>query len=290
MKDVKFLSIAKNMAARSSLTKDLVSDFNKIEERWQKTLESGDAIAVKDLREDLNNDTGSATRVVLLNMSKTLNEVGGYISEMFAEPKDLKSVVQGIFNEATKLREIPYYKYDTTEMDKIVDNMKENSTAITSGILNMINLIESSAKDNTATSDAVKEMAVKAKEFINLVKTNPLFAAKSIVPKQLDTDFIHMGNAAIKQNADINRYRDFCKTVQAIPEKLYILANKFNKPDFNPKFYEMSENCRYLHRMIIFAIEGITAKSVAMAYNLNCIKKTMEDNFVSLNDALSANI
>lgn len=286
-KDLKFRKLVENLSNRSSFTRDVCKSFSDMEDNWHKTLESGNKIDIAALKEDLKNDSGVIAKTVFANMAKTLDEVAAYLDEEFIEDKELPLLAaQGIFNETTKMREIPYYCYNTKVMDSIVDNISEDSKKISVGILDMIRLIENGAKDPNGTALFTKDMALHAKAFLDFIKENALFKPKSVVERSLSADYIYAGNAVIKQNSDRSRYYDYCKVVKAIPEKLRILANRFRSPNLPQDFFEMSENCRYLHLKMVTSVESITANVVAMAYNLKCIRDTFVENYKSLNDAL----
>jgi len=286
-KDLKFRKLVENLSNRSEYTRSVKASFNDMEDRWQKTLESGDKIDIAALKEELKNDTGVITKTVFANMSKTLEEAAGYLDIEFRDLPELPSLAAyGIFNENTKLREIPYYKYNTETMDKIVESMKNDSKSITTGLLDIFRLMENKPNDLIGNDPATREAALKVKEFMDLVKANDLFKPRSVVEKSLSTDYIYAGDAVIKQNNDRVRYKEYCDIVKAIPDKLRILASRFNKPEVPNNFFEMSENCRYLHLKVISMIESLTGRILAMSYNLKCIKDTFIDNYKSLNDAI----
>lgn len=286
-KDLNFRKLVENLANRSEYTRSVQASFNDMEDRWQKTLEAGDAIDIHSLKEELKNDSGVITKTVFANMSKTLEEAAGYLDLEFKEVPELPSMAAyGIFNENTKLKEIPYYKYNTATMDKVVESMKADSKSITTGLLDLVKLLENKPHDLMGNDPATKEAALKIKSFLDLVNSNDLFKPRSIVEKSLSTDYIYAGDAVIKQNADRVRYKEFCDIVKTIPEKLRILAARFNKPDVPDNFFEMSENCRYLHLKVISMVESLTGRVLAMSYNLKCIKDTFVDNYKSLNDAI----
>jgi len=285
-KDLNFRKLVENLANRSEYTRSIQASFNDMEDRWQKTLEAGDAIDIHSLKEELKNDSGVITKTVFANMSKTLEEAAGYLDLEFQEVPELPSSMSYIFNENTKLKEIPYYKYSTAAMDKVVESMKTDSKSITTGLLDLVKLLENRTHDLMGNDPATKEAALKIKSFLDLVRSNDLFKPRSIVEKSLTTDYIYAGDAVIKQNADRVRYKEFCDIVKTIPEKLRILAARFNKPDVPDNFFEMSENCRYLHLKVISIVEGLTGRVLAMSYNLKCIKDTFVENYKSLNDAI----
>jgi len=285
-KDLNFRKLVENLANRSEYTRSIQASFNDMEDRWQKTLEAGDAIDINALKQELKNDSGVITKTVFANMSKTLEEAAGYIDIEFQEVPELPSMAAFVFNENTKLKEIPYYKYETGTMDKVVASMKSDSKSITTGLLDLVKLLENKSNDMIGNDPLTKETALKIKSFLDLVKSNDLFKPRSIVEKSLSTDYIYAGDAVIKQNADRVRYKEFCDVVKTIPEKLRILAARFSKPDVPDNFFEMSENCRYLHLKVISMIESLTGRVLAMSYNLKCIKDTFVDNYKSLNDAI----
>lgn len=286
-KDLNFRKLVENLANRSEYTRSVKASFDDMENRWQKTLEAGDAIDIHSLKEELKNDSGVITKTVFANMSKTLEEAAGYLDIEFQELPELPPMsAYGIFNENTKLKEIPYYKYDTTTMDKVVETMKNDSKSITTGLLDLVKLLENRTHDLMGTDPATKEAALKIKSFLDLVNSSDLFKPRSIVERSLSTGYIYAGDAVIKQNNDKVRYKEFCDIVKTIPEKLRILAARFNKPDVPDNFFEMSENCRYLHLKVISIVEGLTGRVLAMSYNLKCIKDTFVENYKSLNDAI----
>jgi len=287
--DLNFKKLVENLSNRSEYTKSVQASFNDMEDRWQKTLEAGDAIDIHALKEELKNDSGVITKTVFSNMSKTLEEAAGYLDIEFRDIPELPSMAAyGIFNENTKLKEIPYYKYNTEAMDKIVNSMKADSRNITTGLLDLVRLMENKPNDLVGDDPATKEAALKIKSFLDLVKSNDLFKPRSVVERSLSTDYIYAGDAVIKQNMDRVRYKEFCDIVKTIPEKLRILAARFNKPEVPNNFFEMSENCRYLHLKVISMIESLTSRVLAMSYNLKCIKDTFVENYKSLNDAIIA--
>jgi len=289
MTDLKFKKLVENLANRSEYTRSVKASFDDMESRWNKTLESGDTIDINSLKEELKNDTGVITKTIFSNMSKTLEEAAGYIDEAFVEIPELPSLAAyGIFSENTKLREIPYYKFDTTAMDKVVESMKTDSKSITTGLLDVIKLMENNQDDLIGNDPATREAALKIKAFADMIKANDLFKPRSIVEKSMMAAYISAGEAVIKQNQDKIRFKEYCDIVKTIPEKLRILANRFNKPEVPDNFFEMSENCRYLHLKVVNMIESLTGKILAMSYNLKCIKDTFVDNYKSLNDAILA--
>ena len=278
--------IITDLLARGSVSRDELKKLNLLEDNWHKVLESNDQINIDDFKIAVKDDIGVALNIIAKNTASTIRDAAGYIREHFDSEKELTPSVLSLNSEKEKLKEIEYYKYQDIPIDSILSSLKETAASLASGTLNIIKILKDSG--SMLRDPAVfEEMKAKFEELQSLTKECILFNPKAIDKRSLDGVYIYAGDAVIKQNKDKINYHEFMVIAKSIPEKLEIIAKRLDTPEFSSDLYEMSENCRDLHRKAVMFLDCLSGCILTMSLNLKKVKDTIEEDYDSLNVSLS---
>ena len=282
--NTKLINIANGLKTKMEERKDTKTKLLSFEHAWRTALESNDRVLINDADKSFNETNAAIIYAVFLDTQKLFLDISGVLKASFFEPTVLEPLVLAVSSESAKMKDISYYAYPIEAQLIAAKNLQETSKIFFSGILSVMGSFKTILKSDVEKETIEKNMA-ELHEFVDFVKSNPVFGAKTMRPLALEPSQSYLGDALIYLNKLRNQYHDFFKAANRIPEKLEIVAKRFAEPTFSRDLHELSHGCRDFYREIILTVTALSSRVVCLADNLESIQEAIISNYNSLNDA-----